>query len=218
MVTADPYRTPTFTMFADPNYYLYAGAPNCTSPCVREEAGSAWNHGDVSPDINTTWLGMVGPGVRNLGVDGSVWTDHTDIRPTMMALLGLKDDYRHDGRVMLEFLHDSALPQTLRANRATLERLGAVYKQLDASVGAFGLASLKASTRALESNDPNDATYTSIEAQLQALGSQRDDVATAISSVLEGAEFNGQALNEQQAKSLIDQAQGLITRMNNLAG
>src|SRR6266700_2319786 len=61
MVTADPARTPTRTMFADPNYFLFAGAPNCTSPCVTQQPGFAWNHGDVSPDITTTWLGIVGP-------------------------------------------------------------------------------------------------------------------------------------------------------------
>ena len=62
MVTADPARTPTFTLFADPNYFLFAGAPNCISPCVTEPPGFAWNHGDTNPDITTTWLGLVGPG------------------------------------------------------------------------------------------------------------------------------------------------------------
>ncbi|HYX48323.1 MAG TPA: hypothetical protein VE843_01170, partial [Ktedonobacteraceae bacterium] len=61
MITADPARTATFTMFANPDYFLYAGAPNCNSPCTSLDTGFAWNHGDVSPDINTTWLGMVGP-------------------------------------------------------------------------------------------------------------------------------------------------------------
>src|SRR5256885_13391778 len=72
MVTADPARTPTFTMFADPNYFLFAGAPNCSTPCVTQQPGFAWNHGDVSPDINTTWLGIVGPGIRAQGVNSSV--------------------------------------------------------------------------------------------------------------------------------------------------
>src|SRR5579885_1541143 len=65
MITADPARTPTFTLFANPNYFLFAGAPNCSSPCVTENPAFAWNHGDVAPDINTTWLGMVGPGVQH---------------------------------------------------------------------------------------------------------------------------------------------------------
>jgi hypothetical protein len=80
MITADPARTPTFTLFANPDYFVYAGAANCTSPCVTQEPGFAWNHGDVSPDINTTWLGMVGPGIRHLGVDDTIWSDHADIK------------------------------------------------------------------------------------------------------------------------------------------
>src|SRR5207249_2404082 len=163
MVTADPARTPTFTLFADPNYFLFAGAPNCNSPCVTEVPAFAWNHGDVSPDINTTWLGMVGPGVRQLGVDGKVWSDHTDIRPTMMTLLGLKDDYTHSGRTLFEVLQDWAVPPSLRAHRHTLTELAQVYKQIDAAVGKLGLASLRISTKALESNDPNDSTYTTLE-------------------------------------------------------
>src|SRR5262249_7938100 len=59
MITADPARTPTFTMFANPNYFLFTGAANCTQPCVALNPAFAWNHGDVSPDINTTWLGFV---------------------------------------------------------------------------------------------------------------------------------------------------------------
>src|SRR2546428_2942230 len=58
MITADPARTPTFTMFADPDYFLFAGAPNCSSPCVTEQPGFAWNHGHLAPEINTTWHGL----------------------------------------------------------------------------------------------------------------------------------------------------------------
>src|SRR5207244_10858709 len=80
MVTADPARTPTFALFAHPNYFLFAGAANCNSPCVRENPAFAWNHGDFQSDITTTWLGMVGPGVTNLGIDSTTWSDHSDIR------------------------------------------------------------------------------------------------------------------------------------------
>ena len=67
MVTADPARTSTFTWFAKPDYFVFAGAPNCNSPCVTEQSGFAWNHGDVTPDIIQTWLGVVGPGVHEPG-------------------------------------------------------------------------------------------------------------------------------------------------------
>src|SRR5262249_55264139 len=127
MITADPARTPTLTMFADPNYFLFAGAPNCNSPCVTQQPGFAWNHGDISEDIARTWLGLVGPGVKRGGVNGHLWSDHTDIRPTILTLLGLKDDYVHDGRVLVEVLQGSALPHALHAHHAILIKLAEVY-------------------------------------------------------------------------------------------
>ena len=30
----------------------------------------AWNHGYYAPEVNNTWLGLVGPGVKHLGIDG----------------------------------------------------------------------------------------------------------------------------------------------------
>ncbi len=217
MITADPARTPTLTMFADPNYFLFAGATNCSSPCVTENPGFAWNHGDVQPEITTTWLGMVGPGVRHVGVDNSIWSDHTDIRPTMLALLGLSDDYAHDGRVLFEDLYDWAVSQSLRAHRETLLRLAQVYKQINAPVGQLGLASLIVSTRALESNESGDSTYNQLESQLSSITTQRDTLAGQMSALLEHAAFNGQAINEQQAKQFISQGQELLNQVNTLA-
>lgn len=218
MVTADPARTPTLTMFADPNYFLFAGAPNCTTPCVTEQPGFAWNHGDVNPDINVTWLGMVGPGVQHLGVDGNVWSDHTDIRPTMMELLGLKDDYIHDGRVLFEALKPSALPPAVRKNLGALIQLAQVYKQINAPVGALGLTTLSISTTALESNAPNDSTYTQLENQLINITSVRNAIAAQIIAVLENAEFGGgdSSLIQARAGQLITQANGLLVRARGL--
>ena len=211
MVTADPARTPTLTMFANPDYFLFAGAPNCNAPCVTEQPGFAWNHGDVSPDINTTWLGMVGPGVSHLGIDSSIWSDQTDVRPTILSLLGLKDDYAHDGRVLFEALQYKAVPQSLLAHRETLIRLAEIYKQINAPVGALGLASLQISTQALESGSAtDDSTYTALENQLMSITNQRNAIAGQMIQLLEGAAFNDQSLNEQQAKDLIDQSQALL--------
>ncbi|HEX4615313.1 MAG TPA: hypothetical protein VH230_05295, partial [Stellaceae bacterium] len=104
MVTADPNRTPNFIMFANPDYFLSAtgNTVHCVplSTCSQEAPGFAWNHGDFQPEITNTWLGMVGPGVEKVGVTGAFFSDHTDIRPTMMSLAGLTDDYTHDGRVL----------------------------------------------------------------------------------------------------------------------
>jgi len=218
MVTADPARTPTFTMFADPNYFLFAGVPNCSSPCVSESPAFAWNHGDTNPEITTTWLGMVGPGVRNLGVDGDVWSDHTDIRPTILTLLGLKDDYAHDGRALFEVMDHSVLPSAVQAHSGLLIALSQAYKQINASVGELSLASLHISTVALESNASGDSTYTTLENQLASITSQRDALAAQMSAILEGATFNGQAVNPSQTAHLIGQGNALLDQVNTLAG
>ncbi len=218
MITADPARTPTFTWFAKPDYFVFAGAANCNSPCVQEQFGFAWNHGDVTPDIIRTWLGVVGPGVHQDGIDHETWSDHTDVRPTVLSLIGLKDDYGHDGRVLTEIINRSALPPSLKAHRETLEELGRIYKQINAPVGQLGLDSLQASTRALASGSASDdSTYTQLENNLQALTTDRDAVAGQMKTLLNAAAFGGQAINEQQAKRLIEQGEQLLERAQHLA-
>ena len=75
---------------------------------LREEgaSGFAWNHGDFQNDITHTWLGVVGPGVKHKGRFGELFTDHTDIRPTILSVAHLKDDYSHDGRTVFEILDE----------------------------------------------------------------------------------------------------------------
>jgi len=219
MVTADPARTPTFTLFADPNYFLFRGGLSCTlpaPPCVTEQPGFAWNHGDVQPEIVTTWLGMVGPGVDQIGVDSTTWSDHTDIRPTLMVLLGLKDDYSHDGRALTEDMSGWARPASTKKSGGYI-KVAQTYKQIDAAVGQFGLATLQASTRAIESNSAGDSTYSNIENLLISLTNERNALAAQMITALEGAEFNGQSISEQQAQSLVSQGQALIAEANALA-
>ncbi len=217
MVTADPARTPTFTLFADPNYFLFHGPPNCTSPCVTENPGFAWNHGDVQPEIVTTWLGLVGPGIDQVGVNSTTWSDHTDIRPTLMVLLGLKDDYGHDGRALTEVFTGWARPAATRKSDGYV-KVAQMYKQIDAAVGQFGLATLQASTRAIESGSASDdSMYTNLENQLAALISERNALAAQMIGLLERAEFDGQPITEQQAQALVGQGQALIAEATTLA-
>jgi hypothetical protein len=223
MITADPARTPTFTLFADPNYFLFHGAPSCpgpppaNTPCVTENPGFAWNHGDVQPEIVTTWLGLVGPGIDNIGVDSTTWSDHTDIRPTLMVLLGLKDDYGHDGRALTEDFSGWARPAATKKSGG-YTKVAQTYKQLDAAVGEFGLATLAASTRAIESGTSlNDSTYASLENQLASLIDQRNALAAKMIGLLEGAAFNGQSITEKQAQALVTQGQALISEAQALA-
>jgi hypothetical protein len=222
MITADPQRTPTLTMFADPDYFLFAAAANCNQPCIFIPPPGpftfAWNHGSIDPEIATTWLGLVGPGVRDGGQDDDTWADHTDGRPTMLSLLGLEDSYVHDGRVLIDQLEAWAVPQTLRAHRETLRRLGEVYKQLNAPFGSFGSDTLKASTRALKSGSgSDDSTYTTVEGQIQALTATRDALAVKIRAALDAAAFDDEALDEKQAKAHISAAQDVLAQAHKLA-
>ena len=211
MITADPARTPNLVMFADPNYFLFAGAPNCTAPCVTENPGFAWNHGDVQKEITTTWLGMVGPGVRRQGVNDDTWSDHTDIRPTILSLVGLTDDYSHDGRVLAEVIRSNSLPSGVRRNRLAFTLLARAYKQINAPVGQFGRATLAVSTEALVGNDQ---TYNRLENRLTSLGSQRDALAAQIIQKLEAAEFGNQPLDWPSTFRLLSQANQLLEEVS----
>src|SRR5881227_1008226 len=188
MVTADPFRTPTFTPFADPDWFFFATGgttpATCATPAAcafipaRTSQSFAWNHGDIQDEIASTWIGMVGPGVdQSATPDTTTWSDHTDLRPTMLSLVGLKDDYTHDGRLLSGDLSGYAIPAAVKKSGGNFTQLAATYKQLNASFGTFAMNTLKASTRALASNDAGDSTYNSIESQIQSLTLQRDTLA-----------------------------------------
>src|SRR5271170_394198 len=218
MITGDPKRTGTFALFAKPDFWLSSGSASCGSSCVSEPSGQdAWNHGDVAPQINTTWLGLVGPGVVQKGVNNAIWSDHTDIQPTMMALLGLKDDYTPDGVVLGDVIQSVALPPAMQTNYSTLNKLSRVYTQLEAAVGEFGRATLTASTRALASNSAGDATYTSIENRLRALGAARDTLAGQMQTLLIGAEFGNTPISAKSAEKLISRGNALLAQAGTLA-
>jgi hypothetical protein len=230
MVNADPARTPTFAMFARPDYFLQAGAANCNSPCISQNTAFAYNHGDYAAEIDTNWLGMVGPGVANLGLDGSAanagpnsagpdsgqvtvpgsgttgtWLDETDIRPTIMYLLGLRDDYEHDGRVITQILTN---PNAALSGPG-VNALGDCYKQLNSSVGEFGTATLQASTKAIESNSPGDKQYLKTNRVLAGLEIGRDRLAGVIKNDLEAAAF--QNVPVPQAVGLTASCNALIS-------
>jgi hypothetical protein len=222
MVTADPFRTPTFTLFADPDWFFFStgGTSTCATPAdcatipARTAQSFAWNHGDIQDEIASTWVGYVGPGVKHMGQVGNIWTDHTDVRPTTLALLGLKDDYVHDGRVVVEVLDSNALPHQLREHSKSWIKLAAAYKQLNASFGTFSMAALKISTRALASGSASDdSTYTTLEGKIATWTSQRDALAGQIKTLLDGSAFGGKAIKNKQAKQLTKQADDLIAKV-----
>jgi hypothetical protein len=127
--TADPARSPTFTFFGNPNFFFESFGS--LRPSVF--TGDSWNHGDIQPEIARTFIGMVGPGLSNLGITQpqNFFSDLVDVRPTLMTLTGLTDDYAHDGRTIVEMPNPSVLPVSLGNHRATALRLGQALKQID---------------------------------------------------------------------------------------
>jgi len=210
IAAGDPARNATFVLFADPDYFLTDFPASTCRTCINP--AFAWNHGDIQPEIAQTWLGFVGPGVRHLGAT-SIWTDHADVRPTMLSLLGLRDDYVHDGRTVIELAREEALPQSLRTHSGTLLLLGNIYKQVNAPFGQFAKDLLGASTSALRSgSDTDDTAYTHIESEIRNLTDQRDALVLQIRAALDGAAFHGHAINDPQALALIEKGAGLLIK------
>ncbi|HVM55911.1 MAG TPA: hypothetical protein VMT74_00520 [Gaiellaceae bacterium] len=226
---ADPARVPTFTAFPIPDVYFTDGtgdSPACksgttagTAPstCVSIYSKYAWNHGYYAPEIDNTWLGLVGPGVKHLGVDGSspgegpssaydanagtkldtqtgnhgTWVDQADVQPTIMALTGLRDDYIPDGRVITEDL--TITPG--RTGQPKFEELAACYKQLNSSVGQFGTDILVADSAALKTgSSTDDSRYQRVSAEIRLLGAGRDALARRIKDDLFAAEFDNRPI------------------------
>jgi hypothetical protein len=212
MTTADPLRTPTFTIFPPAEDALNTGDSSCgATGCVTIDNSEVWVHGNIAPEINRTWLGIAGPGVKKLGVTDGVWSDHTDIRPTMLALLGLTDDYSHQGRVISELLLERAEAAASRDDEAGLEELGRVYKQLNAPVGDFALATLRIATKGAASGSAtDDSEYKRTAKLLASLGQARGEIAGRIEAVLEGAWFHGVAADPREVRVLTEDAAALI--------
>ncbi len=149
---------------------------------------------------------MAGPGVAVRGVDGpqpvdgnqahdpnatntvpqaskvGTWVEETDIRPTMLYLAGLKDDYQSDGHVITQ-----ALASPSAALTATKE-LAASYDQINSSVGQFGTDTLIAETKALASgSSSSDSAYAREQLELRVLAASRDALAGKVKTMLSGA-------------------------------
>lgn len=211
MVTTDPNRTPNFIMFANPDYFLSAtgNTTHCVplASCSQEGPGFAWNHGGFQTEVTNTWLGVAGPGIQKVGLTGAFFSDHSDIRPTMMSLAGLTDDYAHDGRVLVEVMTDGAVPAPLQQHRATFTRLAGVYKAINAPLGTLGMRTLKNTTAAIQGSD---AAYIGYLAQLKALTGERNAIAGHMIQMIEASEFGGIPLNDIAANVQIILGQSLL--------
>ena len=214
--TGDPARNPVFAYFANDDYFVTDYPSSTCLDCL--DTSYAWNHGDDQSIIGMTWLGFVGPGVvsQNSGPDQTIFTDHTDVRPTMNSILGLQDMYPSDGRVITEALLPTAYAGSLDANLSTTQSLGQSYKQINAPFAPFAQCVLSISTAALQGNDANDATYTSLESQIASLIAQRNTLASSIIGALNAAEFGGTPVSSSSATGWITQAEALLTSCETL--
>jgi hypothetical protein len=220
MVPSLPDRVPTFTMFGNDNYFNETSSAStgkgkdCSQPpaCVSEESGFAWNHGDFQKQITRTWFGMVGPGVQKQGRNDDVFSDHTDLRSSIIALLGCKDDYVHDGRVRVENLESRVLSDALEDSREDYIELARAYKQINATKGSVGVNSLIAANRAITSDDK---TYGKFLAAIGEITTKRNKLASDMITLLNGAAFGNKPIHEEN--DLVDRAQKLIDKVEDLA-
>ena len=231
MQTADPRRLPTYTLFPKPDYFFSTTGAN-----VSINPAFAWNHGYYSPNIDITWSAFVGPNVAARGIDGpgparspettdpnsrrtvpqasrhGTWIDETDVRPTMLSLVGLRDDYKTDGRVVTQILRHQ--PRALKHTA----RLAACYKQVNSAVGEFGTDTLIADTRALAGGSAaSDLRFAATQLRLARLADRRDALATHIKTTLGAAAFQGRVPRRSTVRAqtrrcfdLLDDAETLL--------
>jgi hypothetical protein len=228
--TADKLRTPSYSLFPVPDYYFSTTGAN-----VSINSGFAYNHGYYSPNIDITWSSLVGPGVKASGVNGpkpaggnqpqdpnstrtvpqasttGTWVEETDLRPTLLWLAGLHDDYPSDGRVISQALANppAALNDT--------EALAAAYQQINSSVGELATNTLIADSKALASGSgTNDTQFAAEQAVLTDLLKHRDRVAAKLKDLLAAAAA-GTAPTHGAAISLLAQSRALLTQSRVLA-
>jgi hypothetical protein len=132
----------------------------------------------------------------------------------MIALAGLQDDYSHDGRVLVEFIEDHVLPNSLRRSEENFVELAQVYKQLNAPLGSVGQDSLRLANRSILSDD---VTYGKYLATIADITSQRDALVAEIKPVLDAAAFGNQPIDEHQEDQLVHRARAIIDRVADLA-
>jgi hypothetical protein len=229
--TADRLRTPTYTLFPKGDYFF-----STSGPPVSIFSNFAYDHGYYSPNIDITWVGMVGPGVANNHVDGpqpidgnqahdpeatntvpeastvGTWVEETDIRPTMLYLLGLTDDYLSDGHVVTQAL--SSVPNALAATA----ELAAGYDQINSSVGQFATDTLIADSKALAGGSASDdSAYAAEQETLQQLAADRDNAAAKIKQTLADAAA-GKRVTNGDIQSGLSHVKEILMRAHRLAG
>jgi len=225
MQTADPLRTPSYTLFPVPDYFF-----SITGPNTSINSSFAYNHGYYSPNIDVTWSSFVGPGVAANGIDGptpeqsneshdpnstntvpeastqGTWAEEVDLRPTMLWLLGLSDDYASDGSVISQVLSD---PSSALAGTTSL---ASAYHAINSSVGPLATVTLLADSKALASGSAGHAgRYADTEAALQKIANRRDRLATQMKAALARAAA-GHPVSQGASTELVARAHALLRK------
>jgi hypothetical protein len=139
------------------------------------------------------------------------WVEETDLRPTLLHLVGLTDDYQTDGHVVTKAL--TSVPGGLSG----LDDLIAAYDQLNSSVGQFATDTLIADSRALASGSASDdSRYAAEQAALIELAGERDQLATEIKQLLSAA-TTGAHPNHGQVQSKLVRSRNILRAADQLA-
>ncbi len=139
------------------------------------------------------------------------WVEETDIRPTMLQLLGLTDDYQSDGHVITQAL--TSVPAALAATAD----LAKGYAQINSSVGQFATDTLIAESKALAGGSASDdSAYATEQATLKQLADDRDQAAAKIKQTLSDAAA-GHMPNHGEIQSGLSHVKELLKRAHTLA-
>jgi hypothetical protein len=203
-----------FVVTADEGGRFNGSAPVPTTcdginiPCTYTKLSDPlWNHTAIAPEINTTFLGLVGPGIYVKGTEEAIWSDHVDIRPTMLAVLGLKDDYVGQGRVLTELFHPWALPNGVHDSGGPFLQLAHSYKRINAPAAELSLTTVGIAGAA-QAGDR--VKHNNLERQLVLIGALRDDLSAAMSNLLNDAGFRGRPISDAEARQLVRSANDLV--------
>ncbi|MGF6312179.1 hypothetical protein ABIB82_006151 [Bradyrhizobium sp. i1.8.4] len=219
MVTASPARTPHIIMFADPDYVIRTAVSraDCAQPpaCVAVNPDTPWVRGDIAQILGGSWFGMAGPGVAHIGETTDIASHQADLRPTLLALLGLTDRYVHDGTVLVDALEAGALPTELANDRETYMALARASKTINDPLGQLGRNSLAFATQAIKGGDTGYQRYLGA---IGAITARRDALTREINAQLDDAAFSHQPINPSYARALIGRTEALVNEVEELAG
>jgi hypothetical protein len=215
--------------FAPGEDFVEAGFPSdcgSTTAATCSNSGFVGVHGDFAPETFTTWAGFAGPDVRtDLGGVTNVFTDHTDQRPTLLALLGLHDDYQAAGRVISEIIQPGTVLPT-SGQTSTVQQLGVDLKKVSAptygatettDTAGFGPATLVADTTALASGATGaDQVWANTDACIATLTNERNLLVGQIQGTLAAADNGTNVDGSQNASAEDAQASSLVADADQL--